>query len=34
VLLTGDRFADEPTLDAAEVVEAALGLETLIDPVR
>jgi amidase len=33
VLLTGDRFADDKTLDAAEVVEAALGLETPIDPV-
>jgi amidase len=28
VLLTGDRFADDKTLDAAEVVEAALGLDT------
>ncbi len=33
VLLTGDRFADDKTLDAAEVVEAALGLPTPIDPV-
>jgi amidase len=33
VLLTGDRFADDKTLDAAEVVEAAIGLETPIDPV-
>ena len=33
VLLTGDRFADDKTLDAAEVVEAALGLATPIDPV-
>ena len=32
VLLTGDRFADDKTLDAAEVVEAALGLPTPIDP--
>ncbi len=32
VLLTGDRFADDKTLDAAEVVEAALGLATPIDP--
>jgi amidase len=34
VLLTGDRFADDKTLDAAEVVEAALGLPTPIDPRR
>ena len=33
VLLTGDRFADDKTLDAAEAVEAALGLETPIAPV-
>ena len=33
VLLTGDRFADDKTLDAAEVVEAALGLATPIEPV-
>ena len=33
VLLTGDRFADDKTLDAAEIVEAALGLATPIDPV-
>jgi amidase len=33
VLLTGDRFADDKTLDAAEAVEAALGLATPIDPV-
>ncbi len=33
VLLTGDRFADDKTLDAAEVVETALGLATPIDPV-
>jgi amidase len=32
VLLTGDRFADDKTLDAAAVVEAALGLDTPIDP--
>jgi amidase len=32
VLLTGDRFADDKTLDAAEIVEAALGLATPIDP--
>ncbi len=34
VLLTGDRFADDKTLAAAEVVEAALGLDTPIDPVE
>ena len=28
VLLTADRFADDVALDAAEVVEAALGLDT------
>jgi amidase len=33
VLLTADRFADETALAAAMVVEAALGLETPIDPV-
>jgi amidase len=33
VLLTGDRFADDKTLDAAAVVEAALGVDTPIDPV-
>jgi amidase len=33
VLLTADRFADEVALDAAAVVEAALGLDTPIDPV-
>ena len=33
VLLTGDRFADDKTLDAAEIVEAALGLATPIEPV-
>ncbi len=33
VLLTGERFADDKTLDAAAVVEAALGLDTPIDPV-
>jgi amidase len=33
VLLTADRFADETALDAAAVVEAALGLDTPIDPV-
>lgn len=33
VLLTGDRFSDDKTLDAAEVIEAALGLPTPIDPV-
>ena len=33
VLLTGDRFADDKTLDVAEAVEAVLGLETPIDPV-
>jgi len=33
VLLTGDRFADDKTLDAAEVIETALGLATPIDPV-
>ncbi len=32
VLLTADRFADETALDAAAVVEAALGLDTPIDP--
>jgi amidase len=32
VLLTGDRFSDDKTLDAAEVVEAALRLATPIDP--
>ena len=32
VLLTGDRFADDKTLDAAEIVETALGLDTPIDP--
>jgi amidase len=34
VLLTGDRFADDKTLTAAAAVEAALGLDTPIDPVR
>jgi amidase len=34
VILTGDRFADDKTLDAAEIVESALGLATPIDPVR
>ncbi len=34
VMITGDRFADDKTLDAAEVVEAAFGLATPIDPVR
>ena len=29
----GDRFADDKTLAAAEVVEAALGLATPIDPI-
>lgn len=33
VLLTADRFADEAALAAAEVVEAALGPTTPIDPV-
>jgi amidase len=33
VLLTGERFADDKTLDAAAVVEAALGLDTPIDPI-
>ena len=33
VMLTGDRFADDKCLDAAEVVEAVLGLPTPIDPV-
>jgi len=33
VLLTGDRFADDKTLDAAEIVETALGVATPIDPV-
>ena len=33
VLLTGDRFADDKTLDAAEVIETALGLATPIDPI-
>jgi amidase len=33
VLLTGDRFADDKALDGAQVVEAALGLDTPIDPV-
>lgn len=32
VLLTAKRFADEATLDAAAVVEAALGIDTPIDP--
>jgi len=32
VLLTADRFADALALDAAEVVEAACGLATPIDP--
>jgi amidase len=32
VLLTGNRFADLTTLDAAEAVEAACGLATPIDP--
>lgn len=32
VLLTGERFADEATLDAAAVIEATLGLDTPIDP--
>ena len=32
VLLTADRFADETALAAAAVVEAALGLDTPIDP--
>lgn len=34
VILTGDRFADDKTLDAAEIVESALGLATPIDPIR
>jgi amidase len=34
VLLTGDRFADDTTLTAAAVVEAALAPATPIDPVR
>jgi amidase len=33
VLLTADRFADETALDAAAVIEAALGLATPIDPI-
>jgi amidase len=33
VLLTGDRFADDTTLTAAAVVEAALAPATPIDPV-
>jgi amidase len=33
VLLTADRFADETALDAAAVIEAALGLDTPIDPI-
>jgi amidase len=33
VLLTADRFADDKTLDAAEIVESALGLDTPIDPI-
>jgi amidase len=33
VLLTADRFADETALDAAAVIEAAVGLDTPIDPV-
>jgi amidase len=33
VLLTADRFADDTSLAAAEVIEAALGLETPIDPI-
>jgi amidase len=33
VLLTGRRMRDDQCLDAAEVVEARLGLETPIDPV-
>ena len=32
VLLTGERFADDKTLDAAAVIEATLGLDTPIDP--
>jgi amidase len=34
VIVTGDRFADDKTLDAAELIEAALGLATPIDSVR
>jgi amidase len=33
VIITGDRFADDKTLDAAEVVEKAVGIATPIDPV-
>ncbi len=33
VLLTADRFADQVALDAAAVVEAALGPDTPIEPV-
>ena len=33
VVITGDRFADDKTLAAAEVVETALGLATPINPV-
>ena len=32
VLLTGARFSDHLCLDAAEIIEAALGLDTPIDP--
>jgi amidase len=31
-MLTGDRFEDDTCLDAAAVIEAALGLPTPIDP--
>jgi amidase len=34
VLLTGDRFADDKTLAAAEAVEAVLGLDTPIEPAQ
>jgi amidase len=33
VLLTGQRFREDLCLDAAEAVEARLGLQTPIDPV-
>jgi amidase len=31
-MLTADRFADDIALDAAQVVESAVGLDTPIDP--
>lgn len=33
VMITGDRFADDKTLDAAEVVETAFGVTTPINPI-